>query len=124
MRQEAVAEQAGEADLLIVIGDPMSNNSNRLAQVSQDIAGTPAYRISDLSELNLEWLKGVETVGVTAGASTPTPIVKEVMNFLDKFDPADPSTHDLARSVPLHKILPKIKHPKPSDRIEPYPVGE
>ncbi|WP_203333036.1 4-hydroxy-3-methylbut-2-enyl diphosphate reductase [Planococcus beigongshangi] len=124
VRQEAVAEQAGEADLLIVIGDPMSNNSNRLAQVSQDIAGTPAYRISDLSELNLDWLKGVETVGVTAGASTPTPIVKEVMNFLDKFDPEDPSTHDLTRSVPLHKILPKIKHPKPSERIEPYPVSE
>ena len=124
VRQEAVAQQAGEADLLIVIGDPMSNNSNRLAQVSQDIAGTPAYRISDLSELKLEWLEGVETVGITAGASTPTPIVKEVMKFLYLYDPADPSTHALTRSVPLNKILPKIKHPKPSDRIEPYPVGE
>ncbi|MBX0314976.1 4-hydroxy-3-methylbut-2-enyl diphosphate reductase [Planococcus glaciei] len=124
VRQEAVATQATEADLLIVIGDPMSNNSNRLAQVSQDIAGTPAYRISDLSELNLSWLDGVETVAITAGASTPTPIVKEVMNFLDKYDPEDPATLDLARTVPLNKILPKIKHPKPSDRIEPYPVSE
>lgn len=124
VRQEAVAEQATDTDLLIVVGDPMSNNSNRLAQVSQDIAGTPAYRISDLSELKLEWLEGVETIGVTAGASTPTPIVKEVMKFLEQFDPADPSTHVAERNVPLHKILPKIKHPKPSDRIEPYPVGE
>lgn len=124
VRQEAVAEQAVGADLLIVVGDPMSNNSNRLAQVSQDIAGTPAYRISDVSELKLEWLEGIENVSVTAGASTPTPIVKEVMKFLEQFDHADPSTHVIERNVPLNKILPKIKHPKPSERIEPYPVGE
>lgn len=56
VRQEAVAQQAGEADVLIVVGDPKSNNSNRLAQVSQEIASTTAYRIADISELNLEWL--------------------------------------------------------------------
>ena len=58
VRQEAVAEQAGVADLLIVVGDPKSNNSNRLTQVSVEIAGTPSYRISDVSELKIEWLKG------------------------------------------------------------------
>ncbi|HLU22159.1 MAG TPA: 4-hydroxy-3-methylbut-2-enyl diphosphate reductase, partial [Bacillaceae bacterium] len=79
VRQEAVAEQAGEADLLIVVGDPMSNNSNRLAQVSQEIAGTKSYRVADVSEIEIEWLKDVETVAVTAGASTPTPIVREVI---------------------------------------------
>ncbi|MCT9872158.1 4-hydroxy-3-methylbut-2-enyl diphosphate reductase, partial [Paenarthrobacter aurescens] len=73
VRQEAVSEQAGQADLTIVVGDPKSNNSNRLAQVSMEIAGTQAYRIGDLSELKLEWLQGVNTVAVTAGASTPTP---------------------------------------------------
>ena len=56
VRQEAVAEQAGEAELLIVVGDPMSNNSNRLTQVSEEIAQTPSYRIGDISELKLEWL--------------------------------------------------------------------
>ncbi|AQQ52984.1 4-hydroxy-3-methylbut-2-enyl diphosphate reductase [Planococcus lenghuensis] len=122
VRQEAVAEQAGEADLLIVVGDPMSNNSNRLAQVSQDIAGTPAYRVTDLSQLKLEWLEGIETVAVTAGASTPTPIVKEILKFLDQYDPADPATHSLARTVTVDKILPKIKNPKPVKRIEPYPA--
>jgi len=60
VRQEAVAEQAKEANLVIVVGDPKSNNSNRLAQVSEDIAGTKAYRIADLSELDLAWLKGIE----------------------------------------------------------------
>lgn len=120
VRQEAVANQAGEADLLIVVGDPRSNNSNRLTQVSEEIAGTTSYRISDLSELQLEWLQGVETVAVTAGASTPTPIVKEVIKFLDQYEENDPATHIIERTVTLNKILPKIKEPKPVDRIEPY----
>ena len=113
VRQEAVANQAGSADLLIVVGDPKSNNSNRLAQVSKDIAHTNSYRIADLSQLQLEWLDGVETVAVTAGASTPTPIVKEVINFLKNYDPGNPETHQVQSHVPVEKILPKIKQAKP-----------
>lgn len=109
VRQEAVAEQAKEADVLIVVGDPMSNNSNRLAQVSQEIASTKAYRIADVSELDLEWLKGAETVAVTAGASTPTPITKEVIAFLEQYNPEDEETWNREKKVPLHKILPKVK---------------
>ncbi|TFH63544.1 4-hydroxy-3-methylbut-2-enyl diphosphate reductase [Peribacillus frigoritolerans] len=109
VRQEAVAEQAGEADVLIVVGDPKSNNSNRLAQVSQEIAGTRAYRIADISELNLEWLKDAETVAVTSGASTPTPITKEVIAFLEQYEANDESTWNTEKKTPLHKILPKIK---------------
>ncbi|WP_213422941.1 4-hydroxy-3-methylbut-2-enyl diphosphate reductase [Bhargavaea massiliensis] len=122
VRQEAVAEQAGDADLLIVVGDPMSNNSNRLTQVSIEIAGTPSYRVEDVSGIDLAWLEGVDTVAVTAGASTPTPIVKEVINFLDQYDPNDPSTHDNTSKVQLEKILPRIRKPKPVKRIDPYPV--
>ncbi len=109
VRQEAVAEQAGDTDLVLVVGDPKSNNSNRLAQVSIEVAGTPAYRITDISELQLEWLKGVKTVGVTAGASTPTPITKEVIRFLDQYDPEDEDTWVRERKVPSSKILPKVK---------------
>ncbi|MBD3107596.1 4-hydroxy-3-methylbut-2-enyl diphosphate reductase [Bacillus sp. AGMB 02131] len=108
-RQEAVAEQAGAADLLIVVGDPRSNNSNRLAQVSEEIAGTKAYRVADVSEIDPEWLKGIETVAVTAGASTPTPITREVIAYLEKFDVNDPATWKGERQVPLNKILPKVK---------------
>ncbi|MGM9926641.1 MAG: 4-hydroxy-3-methylbut-2-enyl diphosphate reductase [Bacillus sp. (in: firmicutes)] len=108
-RQEAVAEQAGAADLLIVVGDPRSNNSNRLAQVSEEIAGTKAYRVADVSEIDPEWLKNIETVAVTAGASTPTPITREVIAYLEKFDANDPSTWKGERQVPLSKILPKVK---------------
>lgn len=109
VRQEAVAKQAGEADVLIVVGDPKSNNSNRLAQVSEEIAHTRAYRISDISELKLEWLKDASSVAVTAGASTPTPITKEVINFLEQYDPADENTWLFEKKVPLNKILPKVK---------------
>lgn len=122
VRQEAVAEQAGEAELLIVVGDPMSNNSNRLTQVSEEIAGTPSYRIGDISELKLEWLENISHVAVTAGASTPTPIVKEVIQFLEKYDVHDPATHDTTKKTVPEKILPKIKIPKPVNRIEPYTV--
>jgi 4-hydroxy-3-methylbut-2-enyl diphosphate reductase len=120
VRQEAVAEHAGESDLLIVVGDPKSNNSNRLTQVSVEIADTPSYRISDVSELDVKWLEGIETVSVTAGASTPTLIVREVIAFLEKFNPEDPSTHEPVRKFQLDKILPKIKNPTPVERIEPY----
>lgn len=109
VRQEAVAEQAGEADVLIVVGDPKSNNSNRLAQVSEEIAGTKAYRIADVSELNIEWIKDANTVAVTSGASTPTPITKEVITFLEQFDPANEATWMKEKKVPLNKILPKVK---------------
>ena len=93
VRQEAVAEQAQEADLLIVVGDPKSNNSNRLAQVSKEIAHTNAYRISSLDELKNEWLENIDSVAITAGASTPTPIVKEVIDYIKEYDKANATAY-------------------------------
>ncbi|OKP70693.1 4-hydroxy-3-methylbut-2-enyl diphosphate reductase [Paenibacillus sp. P3E] len=110
VRQEAVAEQAGQCELVIVVGDPRSNNSNRLAQVSEEIAGVPAHRISDLSELKIEWLKGITKVGVTSGASTPTPITKEVISYLEQYDPALPDTWEIKRTVNMAKLLPPVKN--------------
>lgn len=109
VRQEAVATQAGQADVTIVVGDPKSNNSNRLAQVSEEIASTKAYRIADVTELDIDWIKDASTVAVTSGASTPTPITKEVIAFIEQFDPTDESTWKREKKVPLNKILPKIK---------------
>lgn len=120
VRQEAVAEQAGESDLLIVVGDPLSNNSNRLTQVSVEIANTPSYRVSDVSEIDVNWLKDIESVAVTAGASTPTLVVREVIAFLEKFDANDPTTHHPEKMFELGRILPRIKNPTPVERIEPY----
>lgn len=111
-RQEAVAEQAKKTELVIVVGDPRSNNSNRLAQVSEEIAGVEAYRISDVSEIDINWLKGKKKVGITAGASTPTPITREVIRFLEQFDDQDPSTWEIERTVDMKKILPPIRKKK------------
>lgn len=108
-RQEAVAEQARQADVTIVVGDPRSNNSNRLAQVSEEIAGVKAYRISNVTEINPEWLKGKKKVAVTAGASTPTPLTKEVINYLEQFDEDDPDTWEIKRTVDPKKILLRVK---------------
>lgn len=109
IRQEAVAGQATEADVTIVVGDPKSNNSNRLAQVSEEIAGTKAYRIADITELELDWIKNAKTVAVTSGASTPTPITKEVISFLEQFDPTNEATWERRKQVQLNKILPRVK---------------
>lgn len=109
VRQEAVAEQASQADLVIVVGDPRSNNSNRLAQVSEEIAGVKAYRVADVTEVRPEWLLPLRKVAVTSGASTPTPITKEVISYLETFDPYDESTWERRRTVNPDKLLPTVK---------------
>ncbi|HUC92503.1 MAG TPA: 4-hydroxy-3-methylbut-2-enyl diphosphate reductase [Paenibacillus sp.] len=109
VRQEAVAEQAGQAQLCIVVGDPRSNNSNRLAQVSEEIAGVKAYRVADVTEIRREWLKGITRVAVTSGASTPTPITKEVIAYLEQYDHDRPETWDVNRTVNMNKLLPTVR---------------
>jgi len=109
VRQEAVAEQAKEADLVIVVGDPKSNNSNRLAQVSEEIAGVKAYRVADVTEINPEWLLHVRKVAVTSGASTPTPITKEVITYVENFDPNNQNTWQYVRSINMKKLIPAGK---------------
>lgn len=109
VRQEAVAEQAKEADVVIVVGDPKSNNSNRLAQVSEEIAGVKAHRISDVSEIEPGWLVQARKVAVTSGASTPTPITKEVIDYLEKFDPHDETTWEVIRTINFKKLIPSVK---------------
>jgi len=84
-RQEAVVAQAQGADLTVVVGDPRSNNTNRLVQVSEEMAGVPAVRIEDLSQLNPAWLKGKKRIAVTAGASTPSQLTREVIRFIEQY---------------------------------------
>lgn len=85
LRQEAVARMAQGADLTIVVGDPRSNNTNRLVQVAEEKAGSPAIRIESLSDLTPEMLAGKKRVAITAGASTPSPLTREVIRFVESF---------------------------------------
>ncbi|MBU6146207.1 MAG: 4-hydroxy-3-methylbut-2-enyl diphosphate reductase [Paenibacillaceae bacterium] len=107
VRQEAVASQAREADLVVVVGDPRSNNSNRLVQVAEEIAGVPAVRVASVLDIDPAWLTDVQTVAVTSGASTPTLITNEVIAYLERFDPRDATTWTPVRTINMDKILPK-----------------
>lgn len=93
-RQEAVVAQAKGADLTIVVGDPRSNNTNRLVQVSEELAGVPAVRIEDLSQLKPEWLAGKRRVAVTAGASTPSHLTREVIRYLEQYQSDEDASDD------------------------------
>ncbi len=109
IRQNAVASQAKDADVCLVVGDPRSNNSGRLAQVATEIAGVPAYRISDVTEIDINWLTGAKVVAITSGASTPTAITREVIDFLEQFDPSIPETWKITHSVDFEHLLPTLK---------------
>lgn len=99
-RQEAVASQAKGAELTIVVGDPRSNNTNRLVQVSEEVSGVPAVRIENLSQLRPEWLVGKKRIAVTAGASTPSHLTREVIRYLEAYDLHTAQTETL---VPMCK---------------------
>jgi 4-hydroxy-3-methylbut-2-enyl diphosphate reductase len=83
VRQEAVARMAQGADLTIVVGDPRSNNTNRLVQVAEDLAGSPAIRIESLDDLKPAMLAGKKRVAITSGASTPSQVTREVIRFVE-----------------------------------------
>lgn len=83
VRQEAVATMAKGADLTIVVGDPRSNNTNRLAQVAKELAGTPAIRIESVADLTPEMLEGKRRIAITSGASTPSHITREIIRYVE-----------------------------------------
>ena len=77
-RQDAVKALAGRVDVVIVVGSPNSSNSNRLREVAAR-HGVPAYMIDRAGELDPAWVAGKARVGVTAGASAPEVLVREVL---------------------------------------------
>ena len=80
-RQDAVRELAGEVDLVLVVGSVNSSNSNRLRELAEKV-GTTAYLIDGAQDVREEWLRGVSSVGVTAGASAPESLVQGVIERL------------------------------------------
>jgi len=80
-RQDAVKTLARQCDLVIVVGSPNSSNSNRLREVARN-QGVDAYMVDNAGELKPEWLAGKARVGVTAGASAPEVLVKDVIDRL------------------------------------------
>jgi len=111
MRQEAVIDYAPYVDIILVLGDPKSNNTNRLVQIAEE-SGVPAYRISDITALNPFWLKDKVTVGVTSGASTPIKITTNAINFLKQFKYDDSATWTHKTFFAPLGIIPQLNHVK------------
>jgi len=80
-RQDAVKFMAPQVDVVIVIGSPMSSNSNRLREVAERF-GVPAYLVDHASDLDSSWIAGRQRVGVTAGASAPDVLVRQLVERL------------------------------------------
>jgi 4-hydroxy-3-methylbut-2-enyl diphosphate reductase len=80
-RQVAVKHVASDADLLLVVGSDNSSNSNRLVEVARNL-GTSSHLIDSFQNIKPEWLEGVKTIALTAGASAPECLVEEVVKFL------------------------------------------
>lgn len=108
LRQEAVLEATEDCDLIIVVGDTKSNNTNKLVEVSEKNGKTKAIRVEDIFDLDLEILKNVNVVGVTAGASTPSILTKQLCDFLDKFDYSDKNTWVKPDEIKSSRLIPKI----------------
>jgi 4-hydroxy-3-methylbut-2-enyl diphosphate reductase len=86
-RQAAVKTLAPDCDAFIVIGAPNSSNSNRLAEVAQATGCPKSILIERAADLDMEWVDGAETLGITAGASAPELLVQELIAALkEEFD--------------------------------------
>jgi len=77
-RQRAVRQLSEQVDMILVIGAPNSSNSNRLREIAEEL-GVPSHLIENAGQLDPKWLDGVQSVGVTAGASAPDVLVQEVV---------------------------------------------
>lgn len=83
-RQDAVKAIAGQCGLVLVIGAPNSSNSLRLVEVAER-SGAKAFLVQRASDLQAGWFDGIETIGLTAGASAPEILVREIINQLSQY---------------------------------------
>jgi len=88
-RQDAVKQLALECDLLLVVGSPNSSNSNRLKELAERL-GCDSYLVDNVEGIDPAWLEGKSRFGVTAGASAPEILVRQVVEWLERESGAKP----------------------------------
>ncbi len=88
-RQDAVKQLALENDLVLVVGSPNSSNSNRLRELAERM-GSESYLIDHAREIKEQWFEGKQSIGITAGASAPEILVKEVIDRLRELGGHEP----------------------------------
>lgn len=91
-RQVAIKKVGAESDLVIVVGSANSSNTVRLVEVALEAGAKAAYRVDFAHEIDDAWFEGVETIGVTSGASVPEELVSEVLDYVAKIGFGDVRT--------------------------------
>ncbi|RGP39998.1 4-hydroxy-3-methylbut-2-enyl diphosphate reductase [Altererythrobacter insulae] len=102
-RQAAVKQIAPDSDLVLVIGAPNSSNSLRLVEVAERL-GTKSYLIQRADEIDPKWLEGVKTIGITAGASAPEKLVREVIDRFSEWCSVEEETVKAAEEKMVFKL--------------------
>jgi 4-hydroxy-3-methylbut-2-enyl diphosphate reductase len=126
-RQDAVKFMAPQVDVVIVVGSPTSSNSNRLREVAHRL-GTRAYMVDSAAELQREWVANARRIGVTAGASAPDVLVREVIEQLRAWGGGAVSVRPLDGAAehvrfPLPKGL-KLDHEELPSRLRAHLEGD
>jgi 4-hydroxy-3-methylbut-2-enyl diphosphate reductase len=108
-RQEAIKEIAPQADLVIVVGSQNSSNSVRLAEVALEYGAKASHLIDYAEEIQDHWFEGVETIGVTSGASVPEILVKDVLATLHEHGFQDVQEVTAAEESLLFALPPELR---------------
>lgn len=106
-RQEAVEQVAREVQVMLVVGSPNSSNSNRLVEVARR-SGVKARLIDDASAISEDWFEGIESVGLTAGASAPEVLVEQVSKRLAEYGFTNQTDRDLIREDVRFTLPPEL----------------
>jgi 4-hydroxy-3-methylbut-2-enyl diphosphate reductase len=112
-RQTAARDLAEVSDLLIVVGSATSSNSSRLREIGEEM-GVPSYLIDDGSDFDPAWLTGVQTVGITAGASAPDELVDSVIAAIAKISPVEVSQLEGVVETLEFSMPPQLRNRTPS----------
>ena len=108
-RQEAIKEIAPQSDLVIVVGSQNSSNSVRLAEVALEYGAKASHLVDFAQEIQEHWLNGVETIGLTSGASVPEILVKDVLAFLSERGFNDVQTITAKEETLLFSLPPELR---------------
>ena len=117
-RQDAVKELAARCQVVLVVGSPNSSNSNRLRELAERL-GAKAHLIDNAGEMQKNWFAGVDTVGVTAGASAPEVLIQEVLDTLQSWGGEKPEElsgilENVTFSLPKALRSPQLSNPSES----------
>ena len=116
-RQLAVMELAKQVDLLLVVGSRNSSNSNRLRDLGAEF-GIPAYLIDDATDIEPQWLDGISTLGLTAGASAPELLVERVMKYLEMLRPVTIVSFEVIKENVYFNLPPQVRNQPFTDRLK------